>query len=289
MGDPVDQLLDSAYHYAASHPTHPSSPFSRQSSDIYNHHFYHHSRNPSPGPSSPALRNSPADDLFLHHHIEQDHSSHQNTPTDDHQVDEEPLYVNAKQYFRILKRRVARARLDEVHRLSRQRKPYLHESRHKHAMRRPRGPGGRFLTAEEIAAQKIQAANARDIADDDIDDQPLVDKEENNSPSTIDDPVDPVLHVNPYAQPPFSAQHHFQDQGNTAVITNPPKLPAPSSGSVTLRPPYTPAQMHHVPHPHAHARHHHSHLNYSEGLYPTEEGPSGTAMLSYGTRNLDAR
>ncbi len=37
-------------------------------------------------------------------------------------VDDEPLYVNAKQYYRILKRRVARARLEEVHRLSRQRK-----------------------------------------------------------------------------------------------------------------------------------------------------------------------
>ena len=41
---------------------------------------------------------------------------------DDTPIDEEPLYVNAKQYYRILKRRVARARLEEVHRLSRQRK-----------------------------------------------------------------------------------------------------------------------------------------------------------------------
>lgn len=37
-------------------------------------------------------------------------------------MDEEPLYVNAKQYYRILKRRVARARLEELHRLSKQRK-----------------------------------------------------------------------------------------------------------------------------------------------------------------------
>ncbi|KAI4259693.1 MAG: hypothetical protein LQ352_000626 [Teloschistes flavicans] len=67
--------------------------------------------------------------------------------------EEAPLYVNAKQFHRILKRRVARQRLEEALRLtSKGRKPYLHESRHKHAMRRPRGPGGRFLTAEEVAA-----------------------------------------------------------------------------------------------------------------------------------------
>ena len=45
--------------------------------------------------------------------------------TQENALDEEPLYVNAKQYYRILKRRVARARLEEVHRLSKQRKVRL--------------------------------------------------------------------------------------------------------------------------------------------------------------------
>ncbi|KAL9623155.1 MAG: hypothetical protein Q9160_002470 [Pyrenula sp. 1 TL-2023] len=74
-------------------------------------------------------------------------------------AEESPLYVNAKQFHRILKRRVARQRLEEQLRLtSKGRKPYLHESRHNHAMRRPRGPGGRFLTAEEVAAMEKSAA-----------------------------------------------------------------------------------------------------------------------------------
>ena len=69
--------------------------------------------------------------------------------------DNKYIYINGKQYHRIMKRREMRKKIKEAieEKLGKNKqeknKKYHHESRHRHAMNRERGKGGRFISKKK--------------------------------------------------------------------------------------------------------------------------------------------
>ena len=68
--------------------------------------------------------------------------------------DNKYIYINGKQYHRIMKRREVRKKIHESIQKNKNKldknKKYHHESRHRHAMNRERGKGGRFISKKKI-------------------------------------------------------------------------------------------------------------------------------------------
>ena len=100
-------------------------------------------------------------------------------------------------------------------------------------MRRPRGPGGRFLTAEEIAAQKLQQeaetagpSGSASIDGDGEDDDDAMGEYTKDIDMAVDSPVEP-------SKPPTQVQIQSQQLDKQREIRPPPAL---ASGQPLLQP-----------------------------------------------------
>ncbi|KAE8674360.1 Nuclear transcription factor Y subunit A-8 [Hibiscus syriacus] len=75
--------------------------------------------------------------------------------------EDEPIYVNPKQYHGILRRRHYRAKLEAQNKFIKAQKPYVHESRHRHALNRVRGSGGHSLSKKKLQQSDVNCTNRK--------------------------------------------------------------------------------------------------------------------------------
>ena len=145
-------------------------------------------------------------------------------------------------------------------------------------MRRPRGPGGRFLTAEEIATQKLSNTNHPSPVDHDMDDDhlqlspdpdlvPSPDLLPSASPFTHQSLVNMEYHRHniPLCLHPQSKQPLYNPESLQQAHRHHPSMASPSE-SIT---PYSRDKMHHVTPPNTHPRQQSSFASYPS-MYPAD-------------------